>query len=133
MDSAAGYSIGTSGHPSGWPSEFAVASDGTVAEGLVVWSQSGVIEGRTTGSRRRCSSTGCPGWFIGVRWETGQMMYPCSQGWRYDRTSNSVRITGGGEISARFVSPAPMGTDPLPRDQWPDRMSLNGLGWRASR
>lgn len=116
----------------GWPAEFPVLPDGRVEEGLVVWSRSGTIEGRTTGSRRRCIATPCPGWFIGVRWETGQMMYPCSEGWRYDPDARQVRITGGGEISARVVSPAPLGTPPLPRDQWPPRESLTGMGWRIN-
>jgi hypothetical protein len=116
-----------------WPAEMPVSADGRVEEGLVVWSQSGTIEGRTTGSRRRCSSTGCPGWFIGVSWETGQRFFPCSQGWRYDPADRSVRIVGGGEISARVVSPPPLGTPPLPRGQWPPRELLaNGAGWRVS-
>jgi hypothetical protein len=117
----------------GWPIEFPVHIDGRVDEGLVVWSQSRTIEGRTTGSRLRCRSHGCPGWFIGVKWETGQMMYPCSEGWRYDLSTNTVRITGGGEISARFVSPKPLGTAPLPRSEWPSREDLaRGMGWRTT-
>ena len=115
----------------GWPADFPLRDDGTVEEGLVVRSQSGTIEGRTTGSRRRCISTGCPGWFIGVRWQTGQLMYPCSEGWRYFPDERVVRITGGGEISARFVSPAPLGPPPRPREQWPPRSSLTGRGWRV--
>ncbi len=116
----------------GWPSEFPLHDDGTVAEGIVVWSQSHTIEGRTTGSRRRCTTTTCPGWFIGVRWETGQMLFPCSEGWKYTAETNEVAITGGGEISARFVAPEPLGTPPLPKEQWPSRSQLTGLGWRHS-
>ena len=115
----------------GWPAEFPLQADGTIEEGLVVRSRSGTIEGRTTGSRRRCISTGCPGWFIGVRWETGQLLYPCSQGWRYFPDERRVRITAGGEISARVVSPAPLGTPPLPRELWPPRSTLTGRGWRV--
>lgn len=115
----------------GWPTEFPVTPQGGVEEGLVVLSISGEIEGRTTGSRRRCLSIGCPGWFIGVRWETGQMMFPCSEGWAYEPARRTVRITGGGEISARFVSPKPLGTPPLPREQWPARERLTGRGWRT--
>jgi hypothetical protein len=45
----------------------------------------------------------------------------------------TVRVTGGGQISARFVAPAPLGTPPLPREQWPPRESLaNLMGWRVS-
>jgi hypothetical protein len=116
-----------------WPKEMPVGTDGRVEEGLVVWSISGTIEGRTTGARLRCLSIGCPGWFIGVTWETGQRFRPCSQGWLYDPETKTVRITGGGEISARFVAPAPLGTDPLPREKWPTRQSLaSSPGWRAN-
>ena len=119
--------------PGSWPEEMPVDADGRVEEGLVVWSQSGKIEGRTTGARIRCSTLTCSGWFIGVSWETGQRFRPCSKGWRYDPVTKSVRITGGGEISARFVCPAPLGTPPLPREQWPARESLaGGMGWRIS-
>ncbi len=114
----------------GWPPDFPVTDAGDIAEGLRVFSKTQGIEGRTTGSRRRCTSTGCPGWFIGVRWETGQMMYPCSEGWTYVPTEQIVRITAGGEISARVVSPAPLGPPPLPQDQWPARSALTGKGWR---
>ena len=115
---------------SGWPAGFPLKPDGSVTEGIRVESKTQGIEGRTTGSRRRCISVGCPGWFIGVRWETGQMMFICSEGWRYDPASATVKVVKGGEISARFVSPAPGGTPPLPRDQWPPRSALRGKGWR---
>ena len=119
--------------PGSWPTDFPLTADGKVEEGLVVRSKSGLIEGRTTGARLRCYSTGCPGWFIGVSWETGQRLRPCSQGWTYDPQTRNVRITGGGEISARFVSPAPLGVDPTPRSAWPLRDSLSrGLGWRVA-
>lgn len=114
----------------GWPRAFPLAGTGGVAEGIRVESKTLGIEGRTTGSRRRCISIGCPGWFIGVRWETGQLLYICSEGWRYDPENGEVKVVKGGEISARFVSPPPEGTPPLPRDQWPPRSSLSGLGWR---
>lgn len=106
--------------------------EGGLEEGLAVWSLSGEIEGRTTGARRRCSSGGCPGWFIGVRWETGQLMRICSEGWTYDPTERTVRVTDGGEISARFISPKPLGEPPAPRSEWPDREALRRLkGWRT--
>jgi hypothetical protein len=119
-----------------WPSEFPVLSDGDVEVGLVVWSLSGEIEGRTTGNRRPCTAdgppgVGCPGWFIGVTWETGQRMAICSKGWHYDPVSRSVRITDGGEISARFRSPKPLGEPPLPCEEWLDRSKLMGrAGWK---
>jgi hypothetical protein len=117
-----------------WLQAFPLVPSGEVAEGLVVWSLLGLVEGRTTGSRRPCSSHGCPGWFIGVNWETGQpTMHICSEGWTYDAASRSVRITGGGEISARFVSPKPLGVPPLPRWEWPPRATLaHRKGWRVA-
>ena len=115
-----------------WPEEFPVAPHGRVERGLVVRSLSGKIEGRTTGGRRPCISLGCPGWFIGVKWETGQQMHICSEGWRYDPATKEVRVAGGGEISARFVSPKPLGVAPLPRSEWPSRSEL-GPAWRTER
>jgi hypothetical protein len=121
------------GEPGPWPDAFPVLADGRVEEGLVVWSRSGAIEGRTTGARLPCTSHGCPGWFVGVRWETGQLMRICSEGWRYDPDEAVVRVTGGGEISARFVAPAPEGTPPAPREEWPDRATLaRWYGWRTT-
>ncbi|MCU1693465.1 MAG: hypothetical protein JWM64_2556 [Frankiales bacterium] len=115
--------------PGRWPAAFPLLSDGRVEEGLVVWSQSGEIQGRTTGSRQRCKSTGCPGWLVGVSWETGQCLFPCSEGWSYDSVGQGVRISGGGEISARVICPKPWGIDPRPRQDWPDPASLQGKGF----
>jgi hypothetical protein len=116
-----------------WPAQFPLTADGRVEEGLPVWSISGRIEGRTTGARLPCSSIGCPGWFIGVIWETGQVMRICSEGWDYSPQDRSVRVNGGGEISARFVSPKPLGTPPLPATEWPKRSELaRRRGWRVS-
>jgi hypothetical protein len=118
--------------PGAWPAAFPLLPGARVEEGLVVRSRSGAIEGRTTGSRRRCLSTGCPGWFVGVSWESGQRLFPCSEGWAYDAASRTVAITGGGEISARVVSPAPLGVEPHPRAVWPEQSSLAaGRGWRV--
>lgn len=117
--------------PGPWPKEFPVGDDGRVEEGLVVRSLSGEIEGRTTGSRFPCRSTQCDGWLVGVKWETGQQMYICNKGWEHDPKTKSVRVTGGGEISARVVSPEPLGTPPLPTSEWPDKATLaKGKGWR---
>ena len=121
----------TGRRPGPWPATFPVLANDHVREGLVVRSLSGAIEGRTTGARRPCVSLGCPGWFVTVRWETGQLMHICSQGWAYDPASKSIRVTGGGEVSARFVSPKPLGTPPLPRERWPSREVLDRwAGWR---
>src|SRR3546814_19749580 len=102
-----------------------LTEDGKVEEGLVVLSRSGEIEGRTTGARSRCTSIGCPGWFVAVTWETGQALKPCSEGWTYDADTKTIRLTGGGEISARTIAPPPAGVDPFPRDQWPARPALS--------
>jgi hypothetical protein len=119
--------------PGLWPADFPLEADGKVAEGLVVWSKSGAIEGRMTGPRQRCTSIGCPGWFVAITWETGQALKVCSQGWHYDAETKVTRITGGGEISGRFVSPPPLGVDPVPKEDWPDRSTLaKRKGWRVS-
>ena len=116
-----------------WPDDFPLEADGKIAEGIVVTSKSGEIEGRTTGARLRCTSIGCPGWFIAVTWESGQALRPCSEGWRYDADTNTIRITGGGEISSRFIAPAPLGIDPLPKEEWPERAALSKRkGWRIN-
>ncbi len=121
------------GVPGPWPEAFPVLGDNQVAEGLAVWSLSGEIEGRTTGNRRPCISHGCPGWFIGVRWETGQLLFICSEGWEYSPETKEVRVTGGGEISGRCVSPAPLGVSPLPRDEWIERERMTTwAGWRTN-
>ena len=116
----------------GWPKWFPVHTNGKVEEGLTVLSLSGVVEGRTTGNRRKCLVTECPGWFIEVIWETGQRMWPCSEGWHFDSDSKTVSIIGGGEISARFITPKPLGTNPAPRNTWPTRSELaRKRGWRV--
>ncbi len=115
-----------------WPGALPVAPDGTIEEGIPVFSRSGAIEGRTTGARLRCSSKGCPGWFIGVHWETGQRLRPCSEGWTYHPDEHVIRITGGGEISARVITPPPLGVPPTPREEWPTRETISGWkGWRV--
>jgi Zn ribbon nucleic-acid-binding protein len=120
-------------NPGRWPEDFPLDADGKVEEGLVVWSKSGDLEGRTTGARQRCSSIGCPGWFVAVTWETGQALRPCSEGTHYDADTKSIRITGGGEITARFASPPALPVDPLPREEWPTRAALSKRkGWRIT-
>jgi hypothetical protein len=122
----------------GWPRMLPYSSEKQIKEGIPLFSVSGNIEGRATGSRRKCiagksDSDKCPGWFIGVLWESGQQMYICSEGWHYDLENDRIDVIGGGEISARFVSPKPLGVSPLPRDVWPDRESLvRRKGWRVS-
>lgn len=122
----------------GWPKMLPYSSDKQIKEGIPLFSVSGNIEGRATGSRRKCisgkdTSRQCPGWFIGVLWESGQQMYICSEGWHYDSENDRIDVIGGGEISARFISPKPLGVPPLPRDEWPDRDALaRRKGWRVS-
>ena len=122
----------------GWPRMLPYSSEKQIKEGIPLFSVSGNVEGRATGSRRKCiagksDSDKCPGWFIGVLWESGQQMYICSEGWHYDLETDRIDVIGGGEISARFVSPKPLGVPPLPRDEWPDRDALaRRKGWRVS-
>ena len=120
----------------GWPTAFQILDDKHVREGIPVFSISGKIEGRTTGNRRKCAAVGCPGWFIEVQWETGQKFWPCSEGWHYSVDSHGaerIDIIGGGEISARFISPKPLGTYPLDRSEWPTKSELRTMrGWRKA-
>jgi len=122
----------------GWPRMLPYSSEKQIKEGIPLFSVSGNVEGRATGSRRKCisgkdTSDKCPGWFIGVLWESGQQMYICSEGWHYDSENNRIDVIGGGEISARFISPKPLGVPPLPRDEWPERDALaRRKGWRVS-
>ena len=114
-----------------WPSRLFVTDDSEIDEGIHVRSLNRELEGRTTGSRRPCAAHGCPGWFVGVLWESGQQMYICSEGWHYNPTTREIEVIGGGEISARFISPKPLGTPPLPRTEWPSREELlKRRGWR---
>ena len=118
----------------GWPRHFPINSDGGVDVGIVVRSLDGRIEGRTTGGRRECPSHQCDGWLVGVHWQTGQRMHICSEGWHFDPIAQEVRVIGGGIISARFVSPKPYGTPPLPRSQWPKRADLlKSRAWAVSQ
>ena len=116
-----------------WPRNFPLLVDNMVEEGLVVWSQSHAIEGRTTGYRCPCFVPDCEGWFIGVNWETGQYMKICSKGWEYDSVAHEVHLTKGGEISGRYSCGGTKDTPPLPRVEWPDRrVILRRRGWRVS-
>ncbi len=113
----------------GWPRDFPVSHDKAVREGLRMNSLNGTYEGRTTGSRSKCSAKGCPGWFIGVLWESGDQTYLCSEGWHYDPENQELEIIGGGEITGRFVTPREI----LPRSEWPTRGVLNQRkGWRIN-
>lgn len=113
----------------GWPKEFVVIHDGAVREGLRIVSLNGIVEGRTTGSMRKCAADSCPGWFVGIIWESGQLMYLCSEGWHYNPELDQLEIVGGGEISARFINPR----DLRPRSEWDNReVLLQRKGWRIN-
>jgi hypothetical protein len=120
-----------------WPKAFPLINEKTVREGIAVFSISGKIHGRTTGNRRKCASKSCPGWFVEVQWETGQKFWPCSEGWHYsvdEAGEPRIDIIGGGEISARFISPNPLGTHPLDKSEWPTKTELRKMrGWRVAR
>lgn len=113
-----------------WPTHFSLNGDGSVPIGLVCRSIDGSMEGRTTGDRRACPSHQCQGWLVGVRWEDGQLLRICTEGWHFNPNSMELQVVGGGQISARFVSPPPLGKDPLPREQWPSKADLRKMsGW----
>jgi hypothetical protein len=118
-------------HPHRWPADFPLVDGSRIPAGLVVRSLSGAMEGRTTGLRRRCPATSerCPGWLVGVVWEDGQELHICSEGWRYEPATREIRVTAGGEISARFTDTK----GPLPREQWPSRDALlTRSGWSTT-
>lgn len=117
----------------GWPSHFPLVESGRVRTGIVVRSLDGRIEGRTTGGRRSCPSKRCNGWLVGVHWQTGQQLHICSEGWHYDPSTDELHVIGGGNISARFVSPKPFGVAPRPRREWPSRSELmKTKAWSAA-
>jgi hypothetical protein len=115
-------------NPDGWPAAFPFIET-SVQEGLKMLSLHGLYEGRTTGSRSKCSAKGCPGWFVGILWESGDQTYLCSEGWHYDAETQELEIVGGGEIIGRFVTPREI----LPKDKWITRDELmTRKGWRVS-
>lgn len=91
----------------------------------------GRVEGRTTGGRRPCAAPSCGGWFIGVKWETGQQMFLCSRGWSFDPDRRTVTMTLGSGLSTTMatdrVSVRALAPD---RSNWPDRAAL-GPAWRG--
>ena len=107
-----------------WPTHFPLNSDGSIQVGLVCRSIDGKIEGRTEGDRRKCPSQQCLGWLVGVRWEDGQLLRICTAGWHFDPVKRELTVVGGGPISARVVSPKPLGRKPLPRELWPTKAEL---------
>jgi hypothetical protein len=114
-----------------WLENFPLLPNGKVEEGLVVWSRSGTIEGRTTGYRCPCYVPAYEGRFICVNCETGQPMKICSECWECDSPTCEVHLAKGGEISSRFTCGATKDRPPLPREEWPDRRELRACkGWR---
>lgn len=119
--------------PGRWPADFPLDAAGKVEEGLVVWSKSGALEGRTTGTRQRCTVLGCPGWTVAVTWETGQAMKPCSEGTQYESDTKAIRLVAGGELTARFVVPPATEVLPFAKEEWPTRAALaKRKGWRIT-
>lgn len=118
------HAYGLSVFQDGWPRHLPFTESGRIRTGIVVKSIDGNIEGRTTGGRRKCPSNRCNGWLVGVHWQTGQQLHICTEGWHYDAQADELRVIGGGSISARFVSPKPLGVEPLPRREWPARADL---------
>lgn len=110
--------------PGDWPAEFPVNPDGYVEEGLVVWSRLGLVEGRTTGARLRVLLDRVPRLIHRCHVGDGPDDAALLRGLDLRPGPKTVRITGGGEISARVISPEPLGTPPSPRSEWPTRESL---------
>jgi hypothetical protein len=61
-------------------------------KGIRIIDRSGKIEGKTTGGTRPCTLEGCMGEKIGVRWENGELTWPCSAGMKYMKSKNGWRI-----------------------------------------
>ncbi len=122
-----------------WPAAFPASADGRVERGLAVWSLpvavdgfEGLVEGRTTGGRKPCACSTCGGWFVGVKWETGQQMFICSRGWSYDPESESILMTAGTGLSTTIADDRPnTRSSAPPRSEWPDRSAL-GPAWRVA-
>jgi hypothetical protein len=114
-----------------WPKAFPILDEQHVAKGLVVRSRTNKFEGRTTGGRQKCQLTSCPGWSIGVLWETGQQMHICSEGWHFEPSTDEIHVIGGGDVSARYISPKPWGKPPLLKNLWPSKDDLNATAaWK---
>lgn len=90
---------------------------------MPVLSRSGRVRGITLGGSGPCPSRTCDGHLIAVDWENGQLTFPCTKGWE-DR-GDHIRITAGGEITARVINPI----DVLPEEQWPDRPLTIDVTW----
>ena len=107
-----------------------------VPENIPVLSRNGAIRGRSLGRGQLCAAGGCietygPRWQLGVEWETGQTTIICDVGWeRRELPVDHIRITAGGEITARFVTPRDPGPDRnrLPKG-WLDSVPWTELGW----
>lgn len=131
-----------------WPVDFPLRARGRVEPGLTVWSLpvdvdgfSGRVEGRTTGGRRPCAAPSCAGWFIGVKWKTGQQMFLCSRGWSYDPDRRMVTMTLGSGLSTTMATdrvsvraPAPDRTGPTGQTgpRW-GRRGGPAMTWDAAR
>lgn len=46
----------------------------------VIYDRQGKTKGETTGGSYRCRLEGCPGIRLAVRWPTGRVTYPCTNG-----------------------------------------------------
>jgi hypothetical protein len=56
-----------------------------------VFSTDGITFGILTGGSRRCRMEGCLGRSLAVRWQDGQLSYPCSKG-LIDHSSGSLQV-----------------------------------------
>lgn len=71
----------------------------TVEEGQTVYGTRDDHVGKTTGGTRRCGLAGCTGRRIAVRWENGNLTYPCEKGMEYDEESGEWSIISNRSLS----------------------------------
>lgn len=112
----------------------------TSYEDLPVLSRNGVIRGRSTGATWPCKAQGCIDTYgaprqLQVEWDTGDTTRICEVGWELrDAPVDHIRITGGGEISARYVNPIdPKSERGLLDDAWAETVDWEALGWSPQR
>lgn len=65
----------------------------SIKKGALIISSDGASEGAATGGGYHCRLEGCMGWRIGVRWNDGDLTFPCSKG-MYLKSKDGI-ITAG--------------------------------------
>lgn len=57
-----------------------------------VISRDGKFKGKTTGGERPCQMEGCNGIRKAVRWQDGELTYPCYKGMEWNPTKKTWKI-----------------------------------------